>query len=1229
MLLKLNKYSYLIFAVCFFTAAAIIENGLLKKHPEIHLIRDFQKILLTHDKELKTQIEKITDIVSDKNFDQNYFEGLKDNSLFLDETGFAYLVYRSGILHYWSDRSVSFFSNLRDFKKKDGFIQLPNGFYLARHSIAGEHEIIGLHLIKYNYEHQNKFLKNEFFKTYHLPHEFQLLEKETKTSFPVVDSKGEFLFSVNAVGQFLCTENQLYLPGIIYLLGLVILLFYFRREFLESEANFFLRLLSLGAALFVVYWLHLMFKIPALLLYLPFFGPEVFALNNWLPSLGDYSLIVIFFTFWMYNFTIGLDIEKLRAGSDLSRKAIITLLLLFSGSLFLLANYLIEILIYNSTISFSLNKIIGITTQSIVGIFSVGLILFAVLFFLIKIIEEACKDINFLRLLGLISGIALFLAIVQLIAIQKISYFVLLFFALSAVVAALFSKKVIRKFSLSYLILFVTLASTYSLAVFYQIVNHKEKESQKLFAVTLVAERDPAAEEFLAKIEKQMFNDPAVVSLLIQKEDLREYIERVYFSGYFRKYILEIYVCGYHDSLVVQPDNRSVPCISFMEAMIEDMGVNIPGTGFYFMDNMNGRISYSGRLRFPMPQNPEGVTIFIDLDSDLLFEGIGFPELLIDKSITRSENYRKFSYAKYYGGELTDRFGDFIYNYYIDTYQPDDNEFTTRKWDGYEHLIYNTRENNYVIVSRKLFTFVDYLISFPYLFVFYFIMVMILQFIGTRKLSQRKIVIDLKFKIQAAIISIVFVSLLLVALATILYNVEEYKSKHRNDLNEKMKSIAEEIDMRLEDKDEITPQLVDWLYRELTKLSNIFRTDINIYGVDGNLLASSRVEIFQRGLVSTRMNSHAFYEIYQNYQYESYFQPEKIGELSYLSVYKPIINHRGQILGTINLPYFITQDKYSQEISTFIVAFINLYVLLLLASVVIAVFIANEITRPLVVIQENLQKIQLGKHNEPIYYRRNDEIGSLVKEYNKKVDELAVSAELLARSERESAWREMAKQVAHEIKNPLTPMKLNIQYLQRAKRKGKEYDEHIERVTATLIEQIDNLSNIATEFSNFAQIPNARNQVFELAAQMKKVIGLFETDERAAIEFNYHGFEDIKVNADREQLSRAIINLMKNAIQSIPENRKGKIKISLNRREHMAIFTVSDDGQGIQVELRDKLFSPSFTTKTSGMGLGLAIVKNIVENFSGRIWFETELEKGTTFYVEIPVYENTETESIS
>ena len=501
---------------------------------------------------------------------------------------------------------------------------------------------------------------------------------------------------------------------------------------------------------------------------------------------------------------------------------------------------------------------------------------------------------------------------------------------------------------------------------------------------------------------------------------------------------------------------------------------------------------------------------------------------------------------------------------------------------------------------------------------------MFFYFILSRTIHKHKIVLNLKFRIQAVIISIVFVSLLVVALITIFYNIDKYRTKHLDDLNEKMKSISAEIDMRLEEVDDISFGLETWLETELSKLSNIFRTDINVYDPEGKIIASSRIEVFDQGLISSRINAQAFYEISENYQL-NYFQPENIGGLSYLSAYQPIVNYRGNYLGFINLPYFIRQDNYSQEISTFIVAFINLYVLLLLISIIVAVFISNQITMPLVLIQENIQKMQLGKRNEPIQYKVNDEIGSLVKEYNKKVDELAVSAELIARSERESAWREMAKQVAHEIRNPLTPMKLNIQHLKRAKGEGEEFKKYVERVSAILIEQVDNMSNIVTEFSNFANIPTAHNQVFLLAEQLKKIIALFETHEHIEIKFYSGNLEDIAVNADREQFSRALINLFKNAIQSIPEGREGKIDINLKRRDHVAIISVTDNGTGIPEELHDKLFSPSiFSTKSSGMGLGLAIVKNIVENFTGKIWFETAIGEGTTFFIEIPIYETNE-----
>lgn len=1224
---RISKYSYLIAALSFFVVAAIIENNLLQKHPEKHLIEDFQRVLNSNEQLLDEYLDKIAEIIESGEAENDLLQFLNENDFTVDENGFAFLVYEEGELRHWSDRSVSFFGENNFLLQQEGLIQLPNGFYLVRKRIVKDSHIFGFHLIKYKYRYENKYLDNSFFKQYELPEEYQIVETKREGAVPVFDAFREYLFSVKPSGDYLCTTKQLYFPGTLYLVGLILLLYYFRQEFLSSQASFFLRLFALGTALFLVYWLHLLFHIPKVFFVLRFFSPEYFAYSNWLPSLGDFTLIGLFFLFWMYNFGKGININKIKKDSLLPGKIIFILLLLFAAGNYLLVGYSIKELIFNSTISFSLNKIIEVTAQTAVGLFAAGLFLLGILYFTIKIINEGRHDFKLLEIALISLGIVLFLGIIQSISVGKADYYVLAFFVATCLLASLFSKNYLQKFTLSYLIIFVSLASLYSLLVIYQSTAQKEREHQRLLAVTLVADRDPTAEVFLSEIQEQISIDSVIPTLVIQDEDqsqdytlTKEYILQKYFKGYFRRYEAWIGVCSGQDSLLLAMEDVYVMCYPFFDNMIELQGDRIPGTNFYFMDNMNGRITYTGRIHYPLDAESQGRTIFLELNSDLLFEGIGFPELLVDKSMTKPDDYKKFDYAKYYGGELTDKHGDYNYNLYVDPYLTSDKEFVYKSWDGMEHLIYHTRENNYVIVSREIFTLIDYLISFPYLFVFNFLSVLVCMLVGNRSIRKRPVTFDLKFRIQAAIISIVFVSLLVVASATIWYNVREYKAKHQNDLNEKMKSIAEEIDMRLNDVPEITIELEEWLHRELMKLSNIFRTDINIYGNNGDLIASSRPEFFDRGLISTRINSEAYYEIFENFQI-SYFQPEKIGKMSYLSAYRPIINNRGNFLGVINLPYFIRQDKYSQELSTIVVAFINLYVLLFLASIIAAVFIANQITRPLVVIQENLRKIELGKRNEPIRYDRKDEIGSLVKEYNKKVDELAVSADLLARSERESAWREMAKQIAHEIKNPLTPMKLNIQQLQRTKGHGDKDEKFMERVTSTLIEQIDNLSNIATEFSNFAKIPTARNQVFNLTGQVQKIIDLFNTHSRVSIEFHPNGMDYIEVNADREQLSRAIINLVKNGIQAIPEDQKGEIIIDLNRRDHMALIAISDNGAGIPVKLRDKLFSPSFTTKSSGMGLGLAIVKNIVENFSGAIWFETERGKGTTFFIEIPIYE--------
>jgi nitrogen fixation/metabolism regulation signal transduction histidine kinase len=295
-------------------------------------------------------------------------------------------------------------------------------------------------------------------------------------------------------------------------------------------------------------------------------------------------------------------------------------------------------------------------------------------------------------------------------------------------------------------------------------------------------------------------------------------------------------------------------------------------------------------------------------------------------------------------------------------------------------------------------------------------------------------------------------------------------------------------------------------------------------------------------------------------------------------------------------------------------------VILIAFAIFIALVISNYITKPLQLIREKISRLRLGRTNEKIEWSKEDEIGSLVMEYNRMVDELARSAELLAKSERESAWREMAKQIAHEIKNPLTPMKLSVQYLQKAwDEKAPDWDNRLKRFAQTIIEQIESLSIIASEFSDFAKMPKSKFEKTELLAVVKNSIRLFRDSTQVKIELQEA--DNFYVLADRDQLLRVFNNLLKNAIQAIVNPTIGVIKISVERDMDLVVIRFSDNGKGIPKDQREKVFYPNFTTKSGGMGLGLAMVKNIIQNTGGEITFESEENVGTTFIIALPSYD--------
>lgn len=457
----------------------------------------------------------------------------------------------------------------------------------------------------------------------------------------------------------------------------------------------------------------------------------------------------------------------------------------------------------------------------------------------------------------------------------------------------------------------------------------------------------------------------------------------------------------------------------------------------------------------------------------------------------------------------------------------------------------------------------------------------------------------------------------LFAWGTSYYIKKQYLIKNHKNISEKVQSILIELGHKLGGRKKLDASLNDEMTYYLINFSNVFYTDINLFDKNGDLLASSRPEIFDAGLTSKKMNIDAYKMIHQNHK-SNYIHNEKIGSLNYLSAYVPFRNDNNKVLAYLNLPYFAKQNELENELSDFFTSLINIYGLLFLISAIIAVFFANYISEPLRMIRDKIGALQLGKSFDLIDWKSNDEIGALVAEYNKKVVELEKNALKLAKSERESAWREMAKQVAHEIKNPLTPMKLSIQHLQKSAHENTDnLTDRIDRTAQTLIEQIDTLTNIANEFSNFAKMPKANQKPIDLLQIIETTIDLYKKEDTTILLTKQH-ISTMNVMADNDQMHRVFNNLIKNAIQAIPEAKKGKIEVHVSQQLEHYLIAISDNGIGISKSKRDKIFEPNFTTKTTGMGLGLAMVKNILENINAKIWFESNKNK-TTFFVEIPI----------
>ena len=481
----------------------------------------------------------------------------------------------------------------------------------------------------------------------------------------------------------------------------------------------------------------------------------------------------------------------------------------------------------------------------------------------------------------------------------------------------------------------------------------------------------------------------------------------------------------------------------------------------------------------------------------------------------------------------------------------------------------------------------------------------------------------IKSQIQSTIIFISVVSFLVIGVTTITFFISRFNLNNEERLTRAIQVMANEINSRTTSRESIEMQsnpggFGNELQQVIADISEQHNADINYYSTGGNLLISTQPYIYNKKLLSDKMDAIAYQQLSKNKSIR-YLQSEKIGSFRFLSVYKPLTDPAGITYAYLNIPYLNTQTELNQEISGFLATLLNLNAFIFLIAGAIAFYITNRITASFELIGRKMQQISLGKINETIQWNRSDELGLLIQEYNKMVKKLEESAGALAASERELAWREMAQQVAHEIKNPLTPMKLSIQYLQSAIGRGDpNLPELYQKTNETLITQIDQLSRIAGDFAQFAQISQAKLQPLNLKEVLGKWIRLYTSSPTCDIDLQFAA-DSVMIMGDEGHINRLFTNLVLNAVQANTNaTKKTQIRIDCSLQSDRVVVSVSDDSGGIASEFTDLLFTPNFTTKTAGTGLGLAICKKIMEQAGGSIRFETQWGRGTTFFMEWP-----------
>jgi signal transduction histidine kinase len=1144
--------------------------------------------------------------------------------------------------------SLSFWSGVKVISEhpafiREGFsfIKEPNGYYEAIKKSAGTFSAIFFIPVKINYAFQNQYLQNTFAPDLLKDNNIEIADFTDTNVYDVHSINNTYLFSVKLKpGEV--NHRFFYYELTFWMLALICLciLIHIVCDYIAEKGYILMSLIFLAAFIVFLRFINLHYGWPDLTYRLDIFSPAFYASSQVYPSLGDFCINILFI-FW---FTVFLYMQRNRLPVPAKGKVKQYLVLITGIFIVIIVSTALLNLFYglvlNSKISFDVSNVLNLSFFSLLGVLMLCFS-FLIFYLLVEVFLTVVFKIPIPQLHKV------FIFIISIIITTTVSAYyqgINLFYILSAIFifirayAYRYQNRKLNIGSFAAIILICALISSTKLSYFQSV---KEKETSKALIQKLEVHDDANADLILKKIEKQIISDKSVIQYfndtLHNINYLKNRLQKLYFNGYLSKYDFNVY----------EFDNRGQPlskdkryALSVFKDMVLYSSFKI--SNYFYRDNESfGLKNYFAII--PISKNDfELGTMVIELKSKPHQSFTSFPALLIDGMANYENEFKNYSYAFYIDDNLLSQSGNYIYNlintdlkgqlkkYILKTTKSNNDEWYLR-FTTYNHLIYKSSERNLIVVSKEenaLFFGITSVTFFFVVFLIFGIIIILIRWLWFKikiiNLNDNgiswnfKIDLDLilyKTRIQFSMVFAVVVTLIFVGFITFISISTQYQTQQDNVIRDKITRIAYAFENGPYKKYLINGDKESQV--DFNELANTYSADLILYNLTGVALITTQPKIYEFGLQARRMNSRAY--IYLNkLQKSEYFNEEIIGKLHYMSAYVPLRNSSSETIAYLQLPYFSNEADYKDRIGSLLNIMINVYAIIFVAIGLFAVIIARKITAPLNFIQNSLSKTIYGKKNEPIRWDRNDEIGALVKEYNKMIAALENSAQRLAQSERESAWREMAKQVAHEIKNPLTPLKLGLQLLDKSwKDKDPKFDQKFERFSKSFVEQIESLSSIASEFSAFAKMPDTRMERLNIFEILSRAVVIFKQMDNIKIIYQAPD-APFFINADSDQLLRCFNNLLKNAIEASSTDRYGIIEINYLITSKNILLTIKDNGNGIPENLREKIFEPNFTTKSSGTGLGLAFVKNSIENAGGKVWFETVLGVGTTFYFSLP-----------